>query len=139
MRIFNIDVTTDDKRTWLVEHAMSSHWLLQFQYLGNRGWKSFGLSANAVFLDNLLQGRLSFEWVHEWKDPESLQWMMTKYDIDLYMWTQTSPEPAANQRMLRCVGLTEGTPMLRMLRMLDDGPTRMQYVKRMFDLQNMMA
>ena len=119
MRIFNFGVTSDDKRTWLVEHVMSSHWLLQIQYLGNRGWKSFGAIANAEFYDNLLERRLDFVWARG----------MTKYDIDLNTWMQTGPEPAANKTMLRCVGLTDGAPMLRMLRMWNDEPsTRTQYM-----------
>ena len=76
MRVFNIDVTTDDKRTWLVEHAMSSHWHLQLQCLGNRGWKSFGAIATAEIHDAFLKGRLNFEWTHD----------ETKYDIDLNTW-----------------------------------------------------
>ena len=90
-------------RESILDHLTSKDCDVRFEYLGNRGWKNFGDTDRSVMLDYLMRGRVRFELVHEWGDPESLQRMSTKYGIDLVGLTQTGPEPAATQRMLRCV------------------------------------
>ena len=103
MRIFHAIDHMYAWRTFIGDHLTSKYSVVRFQYLGNRGWKNFGDTDRSVMLDYLMRGRVRFELVHEWGDPESLQRMSTKYGIDLVGLTQTGPEPAATQRMLRCV------------------------------------